>query len=49
MNPLSPSTYYVRHKRDALLLLILIALSTLGLYIMVSVLDLSRCAPMSVT
>ena len=39
MNPLSPSTYYVRHKRDALLLLILIALSTLGLYIMVSVLD----------
>ena len=39
MNPLSPTTYYRRHKQSALLLLILIALSTLGLYIMVSVLD----------
>ena len=39
MNPLSPTTYYRRHKRSALLLLMLIALSTLGLYIMVSVLD----------
>jgi len=39
MNPLSPTTYYRRHKRNALLLLSLIALSTLGLYIMVSVLD----------
>ena len=39
MNPLSPTTYYRRHKRSALLLLFLIALSTLGLFIMVSVLD----------
>jgi putative ABC transport system permease protein/lipoprotein-releasing system permease protein len=39
MNPLSPTTYYQRHKRSASLLLILITLSTLGLYIMVSVLD----------
>jgi len=39
MNPLSPTTYYWRHKRSALLLLMLIALSTFGLYIMVSVLD----------
>jgi ABC-type antimicrobial peptide transport system permease subunit len=39
MNPLSPFTYYQRHKRSAVLLLILIAFSTTGLFIMVSVLD----------
>ena len=39
MNPLSPLTYYQRHKRSAMLLLILIAFSTTGLFIMVSVLD----------
>lgn len=39
MNPLSPLTYYRRHKRSALLLMALICLATLGLYVMVAVLD----------
>ncbi len=39
MNPLSPFTYYLRHKRRASLLLVLITLATIGLYVMVSVLD----------
>jgi hypothetical protein len=39
MNPLSPLTYHRRHKRSALLLLSLITLTTLGLYVMVAVLD----------
>lgn len=39
MNPLSPFTYYCRHKRSVLLLVALIALVTLGLYVMVGVLD----------
>jgi ABC-type antimicrobial peptide transport system permease subunit len=39
MNPLSPLTYYLRHKRSALLLVALICLATLGLYVMVAVLD----------
>jgi ABC-type lipoprotein release transport system permease subunit len=39
MNPLSPFTYYRRHKRYALLLLTLIALTTLGISLMVRVLD----------
>ncbi len=39
MNPLSPLTYYLRHKWSALLLLSLITLTTLGLYVMVAVLD----------
>lgn len=39
MNPLSPLTYYRRHKRSALLLMGLITLATLGLYVMVAVLD----------
>ncbi len=39
MNPLSPLTYYVRHKRSALILMALVCLTTLGLYVMVSVLD----------
>ena len=39
MNPLSPVTYYVRHKRSTLLLIALVCLATVGLYLMVSVLD----------
>jgi len=39
MNPLSPFTYYRRHKRRALLLVSLITLVTMGLYVMVGVLD----------
>lgn len=39
MNPLSPLTYYLRHKRSALLLVGLIALTTIGLYVMAAVLD----------
>jgi putative ABC transport system permease protein len=39
MNPLSPFTYYRRHKWTAVLLLSLITLTTLGLYVMVAVLD----------
>jgi ABC-type lipoprotein release transport system permease subunit len=39
MNPLSPLTYYLRHKRSALLLVALICLATMGLYVMVAVLD----------
>jgi putative ABC transport system permease protein/lipoprotein-releasing system permease protein len=39
MNPLSVWTFYRRHKRSALLLMGLITLATLGLYVMVAVLD----------
>jgi hypothetical protein len=39
MNPLSPLTYYLRHKRSVLLLMGLITLATLGIYIMVGLLD----------
>jgi len=39
MNPLSPFTYYRRHKRRALLLLSLISLATLGVCVMVCLLD----------
>ena len=39
MNPLSPLTYYRRHKGQALLLLVLIGSLTLGIYTMVSLLD----------
>jgi hypothetical protein len=39
MNPLSPVTYYLRHKRSALLQIALISLATLGLFILVGVLD----------
>ncbi len=39
MNPLSPLTYYRRHKRQTLLLLGLIALMTLGVCTMVRLLD----------
>lgn len=39
MNPLSPATYHRRHKRSTLLLLALIILATVGLFVMVAVLD----------
>jgi lipoprotein-releasing system permease protein len=39
MNPLSPWTYYRRHKRSALLQIALISLATVGLFILVGVLD----------
>ena len=39
MNPLSPLTYYLRHKRSALLQIALISLSTVGLFILVGVLE----------
>jgi ABC-type lipoprotein release transport system permease subunit len=39
MNPLSPFTYYCRHKRQTLLLMGLIALMTLGVCTMVRLLD----------
>ena len=39
MNPLSPLTYYRRHKRQTLLLLVLISLMTLGVSVMVRLPD----------
>jgi ABC-type lipoprotein release transport system permease subunit len=39
MNPLSPFTYYRRHKQSALLLVALITLATMVLYTIVGVLD----------
>jgi ABC-type lipoprotein release transport system permease subunit len=39
MNPLSPLTYYRRHKRSALVLVALITLATMVLYTIVGVLD----------
>jgi len=39
MNPLSPVTYYRRHKGSAFLLIAIISLATMGLFIMVGVLD----------
>jgi ABC-type lipoprotein release transport system permease subunit len=39
VNPLSPLIYYRRHKRQMLLLATLIALTTIGLYVMAAVLD----------
>ncbi len=39
MNPLSPFTYYRRHKRSALLLVAIISLVTLGICTMVGLLD----------
>jgi ABC-type antimicrobial peptide transport system permease subunit len=39
MNPLSPLTYYRRHRRSALLLMALITLATMVLYTIVGVLD----------
>ena len=39
MNPLSPLTYYRRHKRSALLLIGMVALVTLGVYTMIGLTD----------
>lgn len=39
MNPLSPLTYYLRHKKNALVQIALISLATVGLFILVAVLD----------
>jgi ABC-type antimicrobial peptide transport system permease subunit len=39
MNPLFPLTYYRRHKRSTLLLVTLIVLATIGIFMMVAVLD----------
>jgi ABC-type lipoprotein release transport system permease subunit len=39
MNPLSPFTYYLRHKGSALLQIALISLATVGLFVLVAVLD----------
>jgi ABC-type lipoprotein release transport system permease subunit len=39
MNPISPLTYYRRHKRSALLQIALISLATVGLFVLVAVLD----------
>jgi ABC-type lipoprotein release transport system permease subunit len=39
MNPLSPFTYYRRHKRSALLMMTVIGLVTLGITVMVGLLD----------
>lgn len=38
MNPLSPVSYYRRHKRRSLLLTMLLALAVMGLYLVISVL-----------
>ena len=39
MKPLSPFTYYLRHKKSAVLQIALISLATVGLFILVGVLD----------
>ena len=39
MNPLSPLIYHHRHKWSALVLITLITLATMGLFIMVAILD----------
>ena len=39
MNPLSPLTYYLRHKRQTFLLMGLVSLMTLGVCVMVRLLD----------
>lgn len=39
MNPLSPTAYHRRHKRSTLLMIGLICLATMGVYVMVGVID----------
>jgi ABC-type lipoprotein release transport system permease subunit len=39
MNPLSPLTYYLRHKKSAFVQMALITLATVGLFILVGVLE----------
>ncbi len=45
MNPLSPFTYYRRHKRRGLLLTVLLALAVMGLYLLVGLFEESYVAP----
>jgi ABC-type antimicrobial peptide transport system permease subunit len=39
VNPLSPLTYYLRHKRSAIIQIALISLATVGIFVLVAVLD----------
>ena len=39
MNPLSAWTFHRRHKRSTFLMIVLVSLATMGLYVMVAVLD----------
>jgi ABC-type lipoprotein release transport system permease subunit len=45
MNPLSPFTYYSRHKRQALMLTALMALAVIGLYLLVGLMQESYITP----
>lgn len=38
-NPLAPTTYYLRHKASALVQIAIIGLATVGVFVLVSVLD----------
>ena len=49
MNPLSPLTYYLRHKRRALMLVGLLALGVTGLYLLVGLMQESFIAPIYTT
>jgi ABC-type lipoprotein release transport system permease subunit len=49
MNPLSPFTYYRRHKRRALMLIALLALAVAGLYLLVGLMQESFIAPIYTT
>lgn len=39
MNPLAPTTYYLRHKASALVQIAIVALATVSVFVLVSVLD----------
>jgi ABC-type lipoprotein release transport system permease subunit len=45
MNPLSPLTYYRRHKRQALMLTALMALAVMGLYLLIGLMQESYITP----
>ena len=45
MNPLSPFTYYRRHKRRAALLVMLMALAVAGLYLFIGLAQETYVAP----
>src|SRR5512135_1992946 len=45
MNPLSPLTYYRRHKRRALMLTALLALTVMGLYLVFGLLQETYITP----
>src|SRR5512136_2457506 len=45
MNPLSPFTYYRRHKRRALMLTALLALAVAGLYLFIGLAQETYIAP----